>query len=330
MDQLGLFGQSPQPDFATAAKLADRLPPWVRFGTSSWTFPGWSGLVYPPDTSEALLRRRGLELYCRYPLFGTVGIDSSYYRPLSKSMLLRYRAQLPEGFRCVSKVFSAVTTLADPRSHQLNPHFLDADYFQREVLGPLNDVFREHAGPLVFEFPPMRHPYWLQPEEFCAQLDRFLARLPAGFQYAVELRNREYLTARYAQTLSRHGVAHTFNLWEQMPDLQEQAQVVDPLTVDFGLVRLLIPPGERYADRRESLAPFDRLVDEQPKMRADVVEMVRRFAEVQRVLFVIVNNKVEGSSPLTVRELSRLVAQSTGTAAMGGGGTGALAVTGAR
>ena len=27
-------------------RLADRIPPLVRFGASSWNYPGWRGLVY--------------------------------------------------------------------------------------------------------------------------------------------------------------------------------------------------------------------------------------------------------------------------------------------
>ena len=32
---------------AAAAALAAQLPGAVAFGTSSWAFPGWAGLVYP-------------------------------------------------------------------------------------------------------------------------------------------------------------------------------------------------------------------------------------------------------------------------------------------
>ena len=63
--QLELFARAPAPalDFSAEAELAARLPAHVRFGTSSWTFPGWAGLVYPQGTSERELVERGLELY---------------------------------------------------------------------------------------------------------------------------------------------------------------------------------------------------------------------------------------------------------------------------
>ena len=34
---------------ADFAKLAARIPPLVRFGTSTWNYPGWRGLVYHRD-----------------------------------------------------------------------------------------------------------------------------------------------------------------------------------------------------------------------------------------------------------------------------------------
>ena len=44
-------------EHAAGAALAARLPPGVRFGTSSWSFPGWKGLVWPRRTTTAVLSR---------------------------------------------------------------------------------------------------------------------------------------------------------------------------------------------------------------------------------------------------------------------------------
>ena len=88
----------------TIRALGERLPAGVRFGTSSWSFPGWAGLVYRRPRTQAELAREGLREYARYPLFGTVGIDRSYYAPLTGEDLKRYAAQLPAGFPCCAKV----------------------------------------------------------------------------------------------------------------------------------------------------------------------------------------------------------------------------------
>ena len=46
-------------------------------------------------------------------------------------------------------------------------------------------------------------------------------------------------------------------------------------------------------------------------MRSQVVGLARRVAAAGRDAFILVNNKAEGSSPLTVMELARLLAAKT-------------------
>ncbi len=61
MTQLDMFGAGPRAPVAPAEvdddllRLGAALPPTVRFGTSSWTFPGWAGLVYRDRASEPTL-----------------------------------------------------------------------------------------------------------------------------------------------------------------------------------------------------------------------------------------------------------------------------------
>lgn len=76
----------------------------------------------------------------------------------------------------------------------------------------------------------------------------------------------------------------------------------------FTVIRLLLAPGTRYNDRREDFAPFDRIVAPDPEMRRQVVALARARAALGRAVFVLVNNKAEGCSPLTIRALAELLA----------------------
>ena len=306
--QLGLFG-APGLDFSAERALAAGLPPHVSFGTSAWTFPGWGHLAYPPGATEADLLERGLELYVRHPLFTTVGIDRSYYAPLDRSTLKRYAEQLPPGFRAVMKVWNAITQAVDPKTREPNPRFLSVDCVVERVLGPIDDAFAEHAGPLVFEFPPLRRRELPEPRAFADRLGEFFAKLPRQLSYAVELRNPELLSHGYLEVLAQHGVGHVLNFWQRMPDIGAQLDVPGVLTAPFVVSRLLIPPGQSYEDRKRSLAPFDRVVDPQEKMRDDVARLAEACEKLGKVLLVIVNNKAEGSSPLTVRALAERIAR---------------------
>ena len=100
--QLGLFGDDPAPDpsapvgpeppLARHVSVAERLPAGLRLGTSSWSFPGWEGIVYDRRASQASLAKHGLGAYAHHPLLRTVGLDRTYYRPISAGEFQDYAA----------------------------------------------------------------------------------------------------------------------------------------------------------------------------------------------------------------------------------------------
>src|SRR6266542_937758 len=140
-------------------------------------------------------------------------------------------------------------------------------------------------------------------------LGRFPAALPRDFRYAVELRDRSLLTEEYRAALAEAGAAHVYNYATAMPMPQVQAAAV-PLqtTASFTVIRLLLAPGTRYNDRREEFEPFDRIVAPDLEMRRQVVSLARQASSLGRDVFVLVNNKAEGCSPLTIRALAEMLA----------------------
>jgi uncharacterized protein YecE (DUF72 family) len=296
--------------FERLRPLAAALPPNVRFGTSSWSFPGWRGLVYSEKRTASQLARDGLREYARHPLFGTVGVDRSYYAPVRDQDFKRYAEQLPDGFPCCCKAPARVTSAMKPErgSAEPNPDFLSADRFVDDLLGPVARSFRTHAGPFILQFPPAIRRSGLEPAALFEGLDRFLSRLPREFQYAVEVRDRVLLGSRYAQVLSRHGAAHVYSAWTAMPLPGEQADLVPIEAMPFVMVRLLLRPGATYEQQREAFAPFDRLVAPDERMRDQVVDLVGKALARAIPAYVLVNNKAEGSSPLTIEALAERLA----------------------
>ena len=318
--QLDLFGGSPAPATLDSGMLERdralmaRVPSHVRFGTSSWSFPGWAGLVYAGAPTEKELADRGLEEYARHPLFSAVGIDRGYYAPLTRPTLERYAQQLPEGFPCVIKAFSEITSRVHPRTREKNPHFFDAEACKRDVIEPLQEAFADHVGALVFELMPLRRSELPTPQAFEVELQQFLAALPKGIPYAVELRNRELFTHGYLDVLAATGVGHVLNFWERMPAIGRQLEVPNVLSAPFVVAGVLIPPGQRYADTKRAFSPFDRMVAPQPEMRLDIAKLSEACALLGKTLLVIVNNKAEGSSPLTIRALAETIVSQAGAA----------------
>ncbi len=83
-------GVQPAPPRAEDVALADRLSPHIHLGTSTWSYPGWQGLVWAGWHSESTLSRTGLPAYAAHPLLRAVGIDRGFYRPLAASEFQRH------------------------------------------------------------------------------------------------------------------------------------------------------------------------------------------------------------------------------------------------
>ena len=309
----------PEPS-AEITALAGRLPPTVRFGTSTWTYDGWFGDVYRRRYRGPQPAGR-LEEYARYPLFRTVGIDSAFYDPPSEAELASYARALPPGFPCVSKVWERITAkrlgqdapqpgLAGTR----NPDFLNAALFKDSVLGPYARVFRAHAGCFVFEFQAMRGKDLPDPLQWADQLDDFFKELPRDFRYGVELRNPELLTGVHGEVLKRHGVAHVFNSWTEMPPIGEQIELGWTFSTDFTVARALLKPGRRYSDAVKQFQPYDRVQEPLPSLRKDLVRLVSEAHRRRVEAFILANNRAEGNAPGTIRAVARQWAESEGLA----------------
>ena len=89
-------GVLPAPVAPELDALAQRLPAAVHLGTSTWSFPGWRGIVYGDDYSNSKLSRDGLDAYGAHPLLRCGRIDRSFYAPLTVTDYLRYAQQVPD------------------------------------------------------------------------------------------------------------------------------------------------------------------------------------------------------------------------------------------
>ena len=291
---------------ADLAALARRIPPLVRFGASSWNYPGWRGLVYHRTYEGKGTPARMLEEYAAFPLFRTVGIDSSFYAPPTEEVLRSYAEHLPPGFPCVSKVWNQITVQTftraqDPaRAGKTNPDFLNPEVFLEAVYQPYQRHFAEHSGPFVFEFQAIGRGSGIGPSEFADGLDRFFSALPREGQYAVETRNEEFLTPMYFAVLREHGVAHVFNSWTRMPAIGDQLDLPGSVSGPFIVARALLRPGRTYDEAVDAFAPYDRIQEPNPELRRDLLRLIDVAVKTRIPAYLLVNNRAEGSSPLTV------------------------------
>ena len=315
--QLGLFPESevaagahevgPAVQDEQTLSVARALPEGLRLGTSSWSFPGWAGIVYDRSVSERVLARTGLGAYARHPLLRAVGIDRTYYRPISAEAFGSYADDVPDGFRFLVKADRRLTSPTDPDApgrRAANPDFLDPAYAIREVVTPATEGLGSKLGPLLFQFSPGPAEAYGGPRAFADRLARFLGALPQGPLYAVELRTADLLTERYAAALESNGAAHGYTVHPSMPPLEGQTALMVPHYQPALVVRWMLQSGMRYETARKRYDPFDRLVDEDVATRHAVATTALDALIAEREAFVIANNKAEGSAPLTLRRLA--------------------------
>lgn len=294
---------------ALAAQLATAL----RMGTMSWSFAGWRSIVYGKSVEPKLLAEAGLTAYGTHPLLRAVEIDRSFYEPLPVRYFEQVRQQVPDDFRFLVKAHEDCTQPQFPRharygkkQGELNGRFLDAGYAVESVIGPVVEGLGSKLGALLFQFPPQDA---REPRAFADKLAAFLARLPRGVPYAVELRSPELLTPAYAHTLEAAGAVHAHNVWGSMPAVLSQARMIPPAARRPLIVRWLMRSGDDYEGARSRFLPFSRLAEPDLRNREDIATLVAKALAHDVPAFVLVNNKAEGCAPESIFELARLVAR---------------------
>lgn len=318
--QLGLFdggqepatvpvGPAPVPTELRAA--AARLPRSLHLGTSSWSFPGWAGIVYDRLASETVLARHGLGAYASHPLLRTVGVDRTFYRSIPATEFRAMADAVPGDFRFLVKADRLLTSVTDPGEGTLrgaNPRFLDASWAIDEVVGPMVEGLGPKAGPLVFQFPPTAPNLVGGRGPFVERLHRFLDALPPGPTYAVELRTAAFLTPEYANALESTRAAHCYTVHPAMSPLEEQLRMVRHFEQPVLVVRWMLHAGLKYEAARDRYEPFDHVVDEDPDSLGAITVAALDALIAERSVFVVVNNKAEGSAPLSVFRLAARIA----------------------
>jgi uncharacterized protein YecE (DUF72 family) len=241
----------------------------VHLGTSSWSFPGWRGIVYGDDYSNAKLARDGLPAYSAHPLLRSVSIDRSFYAPLSIADYLRYAQQVPDHFRFIVKAPASITdaSVRGDRGEPVaaNPCFLNAQLAASEFVEPCLAGLGQKAGALVFQFPPLPDQLLADPAVFVERLQAFLTALPplpatpGGPCYAVEIRDAILLTPRFVRMLRAAGVRYCVGLHARMPDPLRQATALALMDGETPagplIVRWSLHSGFRYEQAKARYEP---------------------------------------------------------------------------
>jgi len=307
---------------AELMQLAHRLPPQVRLGGSTWSYPGWEGMIWGAEYTSSVLSRHGLGAYAAYPLMRAVGIDRSFYRGLSVLEYAQYADQVPADFRFVVKgpasVCDAVLRENEGRGTKHNPNFLNAEVAAREFVLPAAEGLGNKLGVLCFQLSPLPLPLLVDMPLCLSLLETMLKGLPGiramapNAIIAVEVRDPEWLRPEFAELLKRQGATYCLGGHPKMPPIEAQLPVLralwpGPLVCRWLLNRVHGPFGQGKADK--AYTPYDRFHHEDPHTRAELAKLTAVFARADQPVYITVSNTAEGSAPLSVEALAREIIQ---------------------
>jgi uncharacterized protein YecE (DUF72 family) len=297
-----------------AAKLRSLAERNIYIGGSSWKYEGWIGQVYSRERyltrgrfSKKLFEAECLREYAE--TFPTVCGDFAFYQFPTEEFWRKLFLHVPRGFRFAFKVPEQITCKVFPQharyqaaAGEENPGFLDAEGLRELFLRPLMP-HREKTALLIFEFGAFGRKSFAELPDFLDRLDPFLAKLPPEFRYAVEIRNPEFLQKDYFACLRSHGVAHVYNAWSKMPELRHQMAIPDSATAGFLVCRALLRRGRVYEDAVKLFTPYTEVQDPNPEARDSMRVLIGRAREDRSLLFLFVNNRLEGNAPMTILSL---------------------------
>jgi uncharacterized protein YecE (DUF72 family) len=161
---------------------------WI--GTSGWVYKEWAGHFYP----KGWPKKDEFSYYIRH--FPTVEINATFYRLPTPQMVRGWNARSPKGFIFAVKGSRFLTHIK--RLRDTGPGL--RKYFSR--LAPLGD----RTGPILWQLPPN----FQKNDDNVARLARFLKKLPARYQHAVEFRHPTWMDEATFDLLREH---HAANVW---------------------------------------------------------------------------------------------------------------------
>lgn len=258
----------------------------LRIGTSAFTAAGWPGTFYP----EGLPERDYLTFYASK--FNAVEIDSTFYRMPSATTVRGWNNKTPKGFRICAKIPQVIT-------HEKVLVDCDAEFKQfMQVM----DNLGEKLGPLLFQFGYFNKKAFIGVNDFLARLVPFLKKLPKGFKFAVEIRNKNWLVPQFIEAMRERGVALALIDQSWMPRPAQWFDKFDPITADFTYVRWL---GDRKGIEERTKVWNEVIVDRSHEL-SEWAEILGKVDKRKIQIYAFANNHYAGYAPATVEMFQQL------------------------
>ncbi len=283
----------------------------LHIGTCSWKYESWRGLIYSFKKPINYLAE-----YAKH--YTTVEIDQWFWSLFgvnkvslpSPFTVQEYLESIPPDFKFTIKIPNSITLTHFYRKSKsdpliINPHFLSVDLFKNFIASI--ESLRPHIGALMFQFEYLNKQKMTSQVEFQEKFAKFFHKIDQGFQYAVEMRNPNYLNESHFYFLNGLNVAHVFLQGYYMPSIIETYKKFKSFIKNVTIIRLHGP--DRSAIEKVSGGSWNEVLEPKENELRDIAKMVNDLLNRNISVYVNMNNHYEGSAPLSIRRLEKFLSE---------------------
>ena len=282
----------------------------IKFGTCSWKYDSWKGLIYP-DTDKF----NYLKEYSNH--FNTVEIDQWFWSLFSDSKVvlpqskavIDYKNSVPDDFLFTIKVPNSLTLThfyRKKKSEELikNPHFLSKELFEQfiESIKPLHN----QIGCLIFQFEYLSKEKMQSQSQFQnLYYDYYSQVSKLNIPIGIEIRNPNYLNKNFFEFIEQFKIIPVLLEGYYMPSSIETFNKFKTTFNDKVIFRLHGP--DRSGIEKLSNENWDQVYIDRTKEIEKLAETFKELLSMKIDLFVNVNNHFEGSAPITIQKFKKLL-----------------------
>lgn len=275
----------------------------LHIGTCSWKYPSWKGLVYSSEKPQNFLKEYAEK-------YSSVEIDQWFWSLFGpdkvvlpkETTVTEYAESVPPHFKFVIKAPNSISLTHLYKQFSggkliENSHFLSPDLYA-QFLYSLKKLTPK-IGAINLQFEYLNQAKMPSSADFLKRFLDFLSQVDTTIPLCVEIRNPNFLTSGYFQTLKDYHVGHTFCQGYYMPDIRTVYENYSEFFTGTHIIRLLGP--DRSGIESQTSKQWNRIVAPKDTEIKGIAALIRRMVDQSGMdIYLNVNNHYEGSAPITI------------------------------
>lgn len=282
----------------------------IYFGSCSWKYDSWKGLVYPHFD-----KINYLEEYAKQ--YRSVEVDQwfwSLFAPGSPPALPKlkdieeYNAATPRDFKFTIKAPNSVS-LTHHYPRYTGGKMAENEYFlSPELWGKFIDslgALKEKIGAVILQFEYLNKQKMPAQSIFLKKLEDFFTAIPRDVPVAVETRNPYYLNKEFFTFLHDQELIPVFLQGYYMPPVFPVIEKFRNLLPKSMIIRLHGP--DRQGMEEKTNGVWNKIIAPKDEELQNLARLLGVLSEAGTEVYVNVNNHYEGSAPITIQKIETLM-----------------------